>query len=85
MPQEDETEDNLKDGGQHAGAAVGKIGLRLEGENELRDTAEEGKTANHPGSGKQGRSRICNAHDAQDDEENASDGQPDFGTCLNHD
>lgn len=32
--QEDDTDDNLKDGGQHTGAAVGKEGLRLESENE---------------------------------------------------
>ena len=54
VEQEEATEENVEQGAQHTGAAVGDEGLRPEGEHQLGNTREEGQESQNPCRGDEG-------------------------------
>ena len=79
VAEEDDTDQNLKDGGKHACAAVGQECLCFAGEYQFRDTGEEGETSDCPCCCKQRSGRMADAHDAEGHQQDSRDGKPNFG------
>ena len=80
VAQEHQTEDDLQQGRQHPRAAVGQEMLRLEGEHHLGDAGKKREAADHPSGGEEGLGRVGDAKHAQDDQQDARNGEPNFGT-----
>lgn len=82
VAQEDDTDDNLKDGAEHAAGAVGEELLGLESEDELGDTRQQREAADGPGGCKEGCGGFADAHNAKGYQENTRNAQPDFARFL---
>jgi len=82
VAQEDDTDDNLKDGAEHAAGAVGKELLRLESEDQLEDTGHKREATDGPCRSKESGCGLADAHDAKGYQENAGYAQPDFVSLL---
>ena len=74
--------EDVQQGAQHTGAAVGKERLCPQGEDQLCDSGDKGQASQHPGCGDEGDVWLGDADDAEDDEEKACDAEPNLGTCF---
>lgn len=80
--QEDNANDYFQDGRQGPRAAVGQEGLRAKGEHQFGNTGEQREQADEPGRCEKGCGGSGNAENAQDHQQDTSNGQPDFSTSF---